>query len=171
MSGQERNESEALKSRYHDLFSVILGAFAAMLLLTLRIQIDTTAVPYPFYKGPKIFPLIVLSLMVVSSIPSLLRLIRPAPNSGWWLDGRGWPHRPVSTLVLLVLFFLLGISGIGVEASVLFFLISAYYILGYRELKINLLLPVVYTMVIVIIFKYLLHIWFPEPLIFSLFGG
>ncbi|MBW1996931.1 MAG: tripartite tricarboxylate transporter TctB family protein [Deltaproteobacteria bacterium] len=171
MPGDEKDSSTGSRSRFHDLFSTVLGAFAAALLLTLRIQIDTTAVPYPFYKGPKIFPLMILSLMVASSIPPLLRLIRPAPDSEWYLDGRGWPRRPAGTVVLLIVFFLAGISYIGLEASVLLFLVSAYYLLGYRDLKINLLIPITYTLVIVAIFKYLLHIWFPEPLIFSLFGG
>jgi hypothetical protein len=152
------------------LFAAILGFFAALLLSTFKMHIDTTAVPYPFYKGPTIFPLMVLSLMVLSSLPAAYRLIRPASDASWWLDGRGWPRRPTLTLVLLILFFLFGITGIGLEASVLLFLISAYYLLGYRNTKINLLIPFIYTVVIVIIFKHILNIWFPQPLIFSLFG-
>jgi hypothetical protein len=158
------------KSSIHDLFSAILGGGAAFLLATLKMQIDTTAVPYPFYKGPTIFPFIVLSIMVLSSIPAVCRLVRPEANSSWYVDGKGWPHRPVITLVLLISFFIFGIIAIGVESSVFLFLIISYYIVGFRSAKINLLLPLLYTAAVVLIFKYILHIWFPEPWIFSLFG-
>lgn len=167
-----QNDGKGLnpKSRIHDLFSAILGGCAAFLLATLKVQIDTTAVPYPFYKGPTIFPLIVLSIMVLSSLPAVYRLLRPGAISNWYLDGKGWPRRPAITLVLLISFFILGIIAIGVEASVFLFLIISYYLLGYRSVKVNLLLPLLYTTVLVLIFKYILTIWFPHPWIFSFFG-
>jgi hypothetical protein len=158
------------KSLFHDLFSAILGGGAAFLLVTLKMQIDTTAVPYPFYKGPTIFPFLVLSIIVLSSLPAVYRLGRPKADSSWYLDGKGWPRRPMISLVLLISFFIFGIIAIGVEASVFLFLIISYYLLGYRSAKINLLLPFLYTAVVVLIFKYILHIWFPQPWIFSLFG-
>ncbi len=170
VSDQEDWKGPNSKSPIHDLFSAILGGCAVFLLATLKLQIDTTAVPYPFYKGPVIFPLIVLSLMFLSSLPAFYHLVRPAAESSWYLDGKGWPRRPAITLVLLISFFILGIIAIGVELSVLLFLIISYYLLGYRSIKVNLLLPLLYTGVIVLIFKYILAIWFPRPWIFSFFG-
>lgn len=170
MSHQNDGKGPNPRSRIHDLFSAILGGCAAFLLATLKVQIDITAVPYPFYKGPTIFPLIVLSIMVLSSLPAVYRLLRPGAISNWYLDGKGWPRRPAIAIVLLISFFLIGILSVGVEASVFSFLIVSYYVLGYRSVKINLLLPLLYTVVIVIIFKYVFTIWFPRPWIFGLFG-
>jgi hypothetical protein len=170
MANERDREGPNPKSRVHDLLTVVLGGGAAFLLATLKRQIDTTAVPYPFYKGPVIFPLIVLSVMVLSCLPAACRLLRPRPDSSWYLDGKGWPRRPVIALVLLITFFVFGIPLIGVEASVLLFLILAYYGLGYRRMTINLWVPLLYTAVIVFIFKYVLSIWFPEPWIFTLLG-
>ena len=170
VSDRKKRKGPDPKSPIHDLFSAILGGCAAFLLATLKIQIDTTAVPYPFYKGPIIFPFIVLSIMVLSSLPAVYRLVRRAANSSWYLDGKGGPSRPAITLVLLIVFFIFGLIAIGVEASVFLFLIISYYLLGYRSTKINLLLPLFYTAVIVLIFKYILSIWFPQPWIFGLFG-
>lgn len=170
MSTEKRNGTPDPKSRAHDLFCAILGGFAVFLLATFKMHIDTTAVPYPFYKGPAIFPLIVLSVMALSSLPAFYRLAKPPPDASWNVDNRGWPHRPAIILLMLVLFFPIGIIWIGVEASVFLFLIISYYLLGYRNIRINLLVPLIYTAVIVLIFKHLLNIWFPEPLIFSLIG-
>ena len=69
MSTEKKKGKPDPKSRVHDLFTVILGGGAAVLLATLKLHIDTTAVPYPFYKGPILFPLIVLSIMVLSCLP------------------------------------------------------------------------------------------------------
>ncbi|MBW1691171.1 MAG: tripartite tricarboxylate transporter TctB family protein [Deltaproteobacteria bacterium] len=171
MSGREEKGNPNAKSRHHDLFTAILGGSAAFLLVTLRIHIDTTAVPYPFYKGPVIFPLIVLSVMVLASLPSIFRLMKPEPNATWHLDSKGWPLRPAITIIFLILFFIFGISTIGVEASVFLFLLISNYVLGFRGAKVNLLLPIVYTAIIVLIFKYILDIWFPKPLLMSLVGG
>lgn len=108
--------------------------------------------------------------MFLSSLPAVYRLVKSTAISSWYLDGKGWPRRPAITTVLLISFFIFGIIAIGVEASVFLFLIISYYLLGYRSIKVNLLLPLLYTAVIVLIFKYILTIWFPRPWIFNLFG-
>ena len=157
-------------SHIHDLLSTVLGVFAAILLVTLKLHIDEPAADYPFYKGPKIFPILVLAVMVISSLPSLYRLIRTFGSGRWWLDGYGWPNKPAIVTLMLVLFFLFGITWIGVEASVLAFMSLSFLVLGYRRVGVNLLYPLLYTIIIVVLFKYALEIWFPEPLMFGLFG-
>ena len=157
-------------SRFHDLLSAALGVFAGILLVTLKLHIDEPAADYPFYKGPTIFPIIVLSVMFVSSLPSLYRIIRPLENSRWRLDGYGWPKKPLIVTFMLVAFFLFGITLIGVETSALAFMVLSFLVLGYRRLGVNLVYPILYTVILVILFKYALKIWFPEPLVFSLFG-
>ena len=157
-------------SRIHDLLSTILGAFAGMLLVTLKLHIDEPATDYPFYKGPKIFPIIVLAVMVISALPSLYRLIKTFGRGSWWLDGYGGPIKPAVVTLMLALFFLIGINWTGVEVSVLAFMILSLLVLGYRRARIIFIYPLCYTMIIVVLFKCVLKIWFPEPLVFGLFG-
>lgn len=167
---QEEKGPDA-RSRSHDLFTAVLGGFAAFLLATLKHQIETRASPYPFYKGPVIFPLFVLSVMVLASAPSFYRLLRPAPESSWRIDGEGWPRRPAAIVALLVLFFIFGIPLIGIEMSVLSFLSISIFFLGYRSRWINIALPLLYTAGLVSVFKYMFGVWFPKPLILRLLGG
>jgi hypothetical protein len=157
-------------SHIHNLFSAILGGFAGTLLLTLNLHIDEPAADYPFYKGPKIFPILVLGVMAASSLPSLYRLIRTFRRGSWWLDGYGWPIKPAIVTFMLVFFFLFGITWIGVGASVLAFMSLSFLVLGYRRIWANVFYPLLYSILIVVLFKYVLKIWFPEPLIFGLFG-
>jgi hypothetical protein len=159
------------RSRAHDLLSGALGVFAGFLLVSLNWHIDQPAADYPFYKGPKIFPVIVLSLMFIFAIPSIFRLIRPLRDSEWQVDGYGWPKKPSAITLILVAFFLFGIPVIGLEASVFLFMVLAFPILGYRSIGVNVIYPVIYTTIIVFIFKYALKIWFAEPLVNNLFGN
>lgn len=155
----------------HDLLSIILGVFAAFLLLTLRWQIVEPAVNYPFYKGPYIFPIIVLAVMVIASLPSLYHLIRTVGRANWRLDGYGWPIKPAIVTCMLVLFFLFGISWIGLEISVFGFMFLSLLLLGYRRGLFIIFYPLLYTVIMVFIFRYLLKIWFPEPSILNFFGS
>ena len=168
MADKKERKGPNPKSLVHDLFTMILGGGAAVLLATLRLHIDTTAVPYPFYKGPVLFPLIVLSTMVLACLPAFFRLIKRAPGGDLYLDGEGVPYRPAVILVFLISFFIFGIAFIGVETSSFLFLLISSYCLGYRGIKSIILLPLFYTALIVIIFKYIFDIWFPQPWLLGL---
>ena len=109
--------------------------------------------------------------MVLSCLPSFFRLIKRPSDRDWILDGEGLPYRPVVILVFLISFFIFGITLIGVEASSFLFLLISCYYLGYRKAKIFILVPLIYTFVIVVIFKYILGIWFPQPWLFELIWG
>jgi hypothetical protein len=170
-NGQQATQGPNPDSRIHDLLSTLLGLFAGILLVTLKLHIEEPAADYPFYKGPKIFPILVLAVMVVSSLPSLVRLIRTYGRGSWWLDGFGWPTKPAVVTLMLVVFFLFGLNWIGVEASVFFFMLLSFLFLGYRRFGVNVLYPLLYTVIIVVVFKYVLKIWFPEPLLLELFGA
>ena len=61
------------ESRIHDLFGVFMGAIAAGILISTPWQVDTTG-PDPFYKGPLIYPILALGIMMLSSLPSAWRL-------------------------------------------------------------------------------------------------
>ena len=131
------------ESRAHDLLSLILGAFAALTLITSSWNVDTEG-PDPFYKGPLIFPIIILSMMVLASLPACLRMVRPPRGASWRLDGEGFPLKTVCVLFLLCL-SLVGIQIIGLEVSALVFLVAGLYLAGHRGPIRLILIPVIIT--------------------------
>jgi len=167
VSHQQKIKHTNPKSRVHDLFMSIIGIFAALLLFNLNNVIDTKGVAYPFYKGPEIFPIFVLSIMFIFSLPAIRRLLFSPHDKNWYLDGKGTPYKPMMILPLLAGFFLIGFIYVGLELSVFLFLFIALYILKQRSLFKLLVIPAIYTIVIVYLFKYALNIYFPTPLIFN----
>jgi hypothetical protein len=155
----ERNEH----SRVNDLFSAFLGGFAAFALITSPWNVDTEG-PDPFYKGPLIFPVMVLSMMILASLPAWVRLLSPPINSTWRLDGKGFPKKTLVVLALLVA-LLAGLGLVGLEVSAWLFLTITLYYLGHRGVLKLLILPLVITSLIVLVFKYFLGVFFPTPMI------
>jgi len=151
------------QSRVHDLLSASLGAFAAFCLITSPWNVDTEG-PDPFYKGPLIFPIMVLSMMILAALPACRRLFSPADGSSWRLDGGGYPRKTLMVLGLLIA-MLAGLNLIGLEVCALAFLSVSLYILGHRGPFKLIVLPLVMTGLIVLIFKHFLGVFFPTPLI------
>ncbi len=156
-------------SRVHDLLAASLGAFAAMVLISSPWNVDTSG-PDPFYKGPLIFPILILSLMILASLPAVRRLMSPPEEASWRLDGQG---RPYKTLVVLGLLSanLFGLRLIGLEASTFLFLLISIYYLRHRRPLVFLLTPLVVTGLVVLVFKHFLQVWFPTPLLVEWLGG
>ncbi|MGD8562076.1 MAG: tripartite tricarboxylate transporter TctB family protein [Desulfarculaceae bacterium] len=152
-------------SRVHDLFAALLGLFALGVLVSAPWQVDSEG-PYPFYKGPLIFPLLVLSLMVLAALPSACRLLRPAPDATWRLDGAGLPQKPAMVAVMLIA-FLAGMIILGLELSSFLFLVGALYFLGQRALLRLLGVPLLVTAIVVFVFKYGFEVFFPTPLLWE----
>ena len=151
------------QSRVHDLFSSLLGAFAAFCLITSPWNVDTEG-PDPFYKGPLIFPIIVLSMMIVASLPACLRLISPPNGSSWRLDGEGYPGKTLVVLIFLII-MLVSLNLIGLEVSAFAFLGASLFALGHRTPVKLIVLPLIMTGLIALIFKHFLGVFFPTPLI------
>ena len=160
----EPGESE---SRFHDLFATFLGAGAAAVLLSSPWQVDTTG-PDSFYKGPLIFPLLVLSLMILASLPAAWRLAKPVPGASWHLDGQG---APVKTLVVLagLVAYLFGLRFLGLEFSSWAFLFCTLHYLGHRTPIRLILIPLIITGLVVLVFKHFLEVFFPTPLLMEWF--
>jgi hypothetical protein len=152
---------QTLNSRTHDLLGSVLGIGALALLVLSPWLVDTTG-PDPFYKGPLLFPLITLGLILAGSLPSLFRLIRPG-DARWHLDGLGQPVRAVKVLACLVL-FLGGLMVFGLEISTLVFLGVALKLVGQDSRLKMILVPLLVTVILTVIFKQFLGVWFPEPL-------
>jgi hypothetical protein len=157
---------QTLNSRTHDLLGSVLGIGALALLVLSPWLVDTTG-PDPFYKGPLLFPLITLGLILAGSIPSLFRLIRPGPAQ-WYLDGLGRPVRAAKVLACLVL-FLGGLMVFGLEISTLVFLGVALKLVGQDSRLKMILVPLLVTVILTVIFKQFLGVWFPEPLAMRFF--
>jgi hypothetical protein len=97
----------------------------------------------------------------------LFRLIRPGP-ARWYLDGLGRPVRAAKVLACLVL-FLGGLMVFGLEISTLVFLAVALKLVGQDSRAKMVLVPLLVTVILTVIFKQLLGVWFPEPLLISFF--
>lgn len=144
-----------------------LGVLALVLLISIPWNIDTSG-PDPFYKGPSIFPILVLAMMILACLPAAWRLIKPSPGADWRLDDAGWPLKTVVVLVLLI-GHLFGLIAVGIELSTLAFLVISMYYLGHRTPWKLIPIPLVMTGLVVITFKYLLAVWFPTPLLVDWF--
>ncbi len=157
------------ESRTNDLLTVALGVLGAGLLASTPWQVDVSG-PYPFYKGPLIFPLIALSLMILAALPAAWRLIRSHPGSHWRVDGHGMPIKP-AVMVLALMAYLSGLRLAGLEISTFLFLSGSLYWLNHRSPILFLGLPILYTGVIVAVFDYFLDIYFPTPLLWDFLGA
>ena len=157
------NQSTEHQSRVHDLFSAVLGAFAAFCLVTSPWNVDTEG-PDPFYKGPLIFPIMVLSMMILASLPACKRLFTPPAGSSWHLDGEGYHLKTLLVLGMLIA-MLVCLSVVGLEVSAFAFLSGSLFSLGHRGMFKLLVLPLIMTGLIVLVFKYLLGVYFPAPLV------
>jgi len=155
-------------SRVHDLLAAALGGVAALFLVTSPWNVDTEG-PDPFYKGPLIFPLIVLAMMTLASVPAWVRLLRPPRESAWHLDGRGYALKTLVVLGLLIA-ALVALDLVGLAASCLGFLVLSLYYLGERGWLRLVVLPAVMTGLIVVLFKVVLGVFFPTPLIVDWLG-
>ena len=158
---QPVNQKTNENSRLNDLFSAFLGGFAAFALITSPWNVDTEG-PDPFYKGPLIFPAMVLSMMILASVPAWVRLLSPPAGSSWRLDGKGFPKKTLVVLALLIA-LLAGLGLIGLEVSSCLFLSTTLYYLGHRGALKLVVLPLVMTGLIFLVFKYFLGVFFPTP--------
>lgn len=160
----------------HDLAAVVMGLFALAMIVSSPWQVDTTG-PDPFYKGPLIFPLMVLALMVAGALPSMIRVAKALPaffekegrKQALYLDGEGLPERP-AVMVGMLIAYIWALVFFGLEVSTFLFLVAALkYLKQDTPLKLA-LIPILVTAILYVVFKFFLDTWFPEPLILSFLG-
>jgi len=151
---------------HQDALGAFLGLFCAVMLAVSPWQIDLD-VPYPFYKGPLLMPLLVLSMGVLASLPSWNRLIRNRKKDVLHLSV---PRKPLCMLAVAAL-YPLGIKTVGLEAATIIVLGTELFLAGLRDIKIAALVTAGVTVLFWIVFRRLLDVYFPEPLLFSLMGA
>jgi len=161
-------EKKMSSSGVHDLLGSILGVFALSMLIASPWQVDTSG-PDPFYKGPLIYPLIVCSLILAGSLPSLWRLFKTGRNASWYLDGQGKPVKGLIILGLLIL-YPAGLLAVGLEFSTWLFLILALKFVKQDSVLKLTLIPIGVTFILYLVFKLFLDVWFPEPLVMGFFS-
>ncbi|MBR3880954.1 MAG: tripartite tricarboxylate transporter TctB family protein [Mailhella sp.] len=159
---------EKTRSRAHDLLGAVLGTFCTVMLVLAPWQIDLD-VSYPFYKGPFIMPILALSIGVIASLPSWYRLLFKGKGRSWELDGAGAPRKPFLMLVT-ALFYPIGIFVIGLEIATFLILAVELYITGQRNRKILFFIPLLLSGIFWLVFRRMLDVYFPEPLLFYVLG-
>jgi len=159
-------EDKKERSRIEDLVRAILGICAAGILISSPWNVDTSG-PEPFYKGPLIFPIIALGIMVLASLPSIWRLLRSTAEVPWALGKYSIPYK-TGLILLLLIAFLVAIPWLGLELSSLIFLGVSLKVLGYRSPIKGILLPLLMTALLWLVFKQLLGVFFPIPRLWEL---
>jgi hypothetical protein len=106
--------------------------------------------------------------MILASLPAVWRLIKTPEGASWRLDGEGLPQKSAIVLGGLIV-FLFGLVFIGLECSSWGFLFTLLYYLGHRTPRTLILVPLIVTGLIVLIFKHVLGVFFPTPLLMNYF--
>ncbi len=151
---------------HQDALGAFLGLFCAVMLAVSPWQIDLD-VPYPFYKGPLLMPLLVLSMGVLASLPSWRRLLLNGKKGSLHVSV---PRKALGMLAVAAL-YPLGIKTVGLEAATIIVLGTELFLAGLRDIKIAALVTAGVTVLFWIVFRRLLDVYFPEPLLFSLMGA
>lgn len=152
----------------HDRAAFCFGMISAavMLLTPWLIQVKGSA---PWWRGPLLFPLSCLFIIILVSLPSVVRLIRARAFSARAIASALSFRRKSFFLLVMFLLFLPGMYLVGIELSV--FLLLFVSLLGLDQKKYALPVSIAVTFLTWFVFVYLPEVYFPEPIIFSLFGG
>ncbi len=152
----------------HDMLGAALGGFCALMLALCPWQIDFD-VPYPFYKGPLLMPLIALSLGVLASIPSWIRF---AGNFSAAVRQEKFSLPPKTVLLFFCALLYPGaILFAGLEPATLVILALLLAVNGIRNRYVLLGVPVAVTFIFWLVFRCLLDVFFPEPILIHLLMG
>lgn len=152
-----------------DLLAAALGLAAAALLVASPWLVDRSG-PEPFYKGPLIFPLIALAIMLAGALPAIVRVGAARLRGG--RRRRAWsPPWPAIRLFLLMCVFPWALAAIGLEAATLVFVFLGLQLVGWRRPLAAGGIALALTLVLHLAFRTVLDVWFPEPLAWSLLAG
>jgi hypothetical protein len=164
---EEEAERSFADAPGQDLLGGGIGIGALFLLVLSPWLVDSSG-PDPFYKGPLIFPLIVLAVTVAGALPSIVRIARSGRLSPR-IDGNGFP-RLAASLFLLMCLFPLAIGAIGLQPATALIVFAGLKLVG-RSIWEAAVIAAALTLAIHLAFRTFLDIWFPAPwLIEALWG-
>lgn len=150
----------------HDLLASGFGLAALGLLISSPWLVDRSG-PEPFYKGPLLFPLIALAIMMAGAVPAIIRLAAKVYGGGFVILRDGWPWAGTKLLLLMCL-FPGGLLVVGLDAATVIFTFVGLWVAGYRNPAVAGGVAVVLAIVLHVAFKTVLDIWFPTPLVLDL---
>ncbi|MBP3731130.1 MAG: tripartite tricarboxylate transporter TctB family protein [Mailhella sp.] len=151
-----------------DMLGTALGVFCAVMLLLSPWQIDLD-VPYPFYKGPLLMPLIALSMGTLASLPSMIRFFGSL-RTGWKEESFAFPKKAF-LLFIVAMLYPAAILFAGLEIATLVILSVELFINGVRNRLLLAGIPVAVTLIFWLVFRWLLDVFFPEPILYHLIMG
>ncbi len=156
----------------HDLLAAAIGLAALALLIGSPWLVDRDG-PDPFYKGPLIFPMLVLTLTFAASVPMFLRLARGplrGPVRGLLhVDGGGFPRQGAGLFGLMCL-FPLAIGAVGLDVASVIVLLAGLKLTGRGWVQ-SVIVAAVLSVVVHLAFVTALDIWFPKPWLFDTITG
>lgn len=154
-----------------DLLAAAIGLAALALLIGSPWLVDRDG-PDPFYKGPLIFPVLVLALTVAAALPAQIRILRGGRRSlrdRLHLDGAGFPRQGAALFALMCL-FPLAIGAVGLDIASALALLAGLKLTGRGWVQ-SVAVAAVLTLVIHLAFVTALDIWFPQPWLFDMITG
>lgn len=151
----------------HDALAAAIGCVALFLFAFSPWLVDRSG-PEPFYKGPLIFPMMVLAMIVAGAIPSIWRIAATRPAGPLRVDGKGFPLRGAFLFATMCL-YPSTIAAIGLEAATFLALLLGMLI-GGRSLLQSLGIAVLLTALAWIAVRAFLDLWFPQPWLLSTIG-
>jgi hypothetical protein len=152
----------------HDLLAAVTGCVALALFVFSPWLVDRSG-PDPFYKGPLIFPMMVLAMIVASAIPSAWRLAVRRPPRPFHVDGGGFPVRGAAQFILMC-FYPPAIAAVGLEMAT-FAVVFLGLLLNRRGMLQSLLVAASLASLSWLAFRAFLDIWFPQPWLLSMTGA
>lgn len=165
--GEEQGAAAGRETPGHDTLAAAIGC-AALFLLALSPWLVDRSGPEPFYKGPLIFPMMVLATIIAGAMPSIWRMVLQPAVRPLHVDGHGFPARG-SLLFAMISFYPSAIAAVGLEAATSTAILLGLLINRLRLLP-SLAITATFTALAWLAFKAFLDIWFPQPWLFSMFG-
>lgn len=165
--GEEQGAAAGRETPGHDVLAAVIGC-AALLLLVLSPWLVDRSGPEPFYKGPLVFPMLVLAMIIAGAMPSIWRMVLQPAARPLHVDGNGFPARG-ALLFAMMCFYPSAIAAVGLEAAT-FSAIFLGLLINRRRLLPSLAIAAIFTALAWLAFKAFLDIWFPQPWLLSVFG-
>ena len=168
MCEEEENADIIAERPGHGVLVVAIGIVTLVFFVLSPWLVDTSG-PDPFYKGPLMFPLMVLGMTALAALPSAIRIVCSPTARSVHIDGHGFPRRTAVLFVLMCL-YPTGIAALGLQAATFLVVLCGLLIVRRSSLQ-SLIIATGLTLAIHLIFRTFLNVWFPPPWIAMLAGN